>query len=86
MTLSSADTSSEKKKCSEGPTENNSEDLGVPSKIIKMLESHNFGFSIVLPVRLFLNQVFWGPGFSKYPFQNLPDVPPFLTKYLYFVQ
>ena len=42
-----------KKKCSEGPTENNSEDLGVPSKIIKMLESHNFGFSIVLPVTVY---------------------------------
>jgi hypothetical protein len=30
-------------------TENNSADLGLSPKIIKLLDSHNFGFSEVLP-------------------------------------
>jgi hypothetical protein len=34
---------------------------------------------------LILNQVFLGPDFSKYPFKNLSDVPPSLTKLMFFV-
>ncbi len=45
-----------------------------PSKNANPLEKN----TLKNTVRLILNQVFLGPGFSKYPFKNLSDVPPFL--------
>ena len=37
-------------------------------------------------LRMFLNQTLLDQNFSKYSFQNRSDVPPFLTKPMFFVQ
>ncbi len=45
-----------------------------------------FFLKFSLSLRMFLNQTLLDQNFSKYSFQNRSDVPPFLTKLIFFVQ